>query len=234
MNRKLEDKLGKLIMLIVFGYLGYKQAISILATAVHGDGTLLMQLALVSQVFGTAFLALIIYFTATRLPPRNSVDGIEPRVTAIVGTFIMMSMIVLPPVEISFGMRLVSTLLIIVGTLLSVYGLRKLGRSFSIGPSARALVTEGPYRVVRHPLYGAETITILGVVLAHWSPAAILVGQMWLLLQIRRAQHEELVLRAAFPEYEDYAQRVPMLIPGLPQHILDHIIKGPRRSEGTV
>jgi protein-S-isoprenylcysteine O-methyltransferase Ste14 len=32
---------------------------------------------------------------------------------------------------------------------------------------------------------------------------------------VRRAQYEESVLRATFPEYADYARRVPMLIPGL-------------------
>jgi protein-S-isoprenylcysteine O-methyltransferase Ste14 len=53
------------------------------------------------------------------------------------------------------------------------------------------------------------------VVLSHGSPLAFAVGALWLALQVRRAQYEESVLRQTFPEYADYARRVPMLIPGL-------------------
>ena len=80
--------------------------------------------------------------------------------------------------------------------------------------TARELVTEGPYKIIRHPLYGAEVITIVGVTIGHWSASAALLGLVWLALQIRRAQNEERVLRASFPEYGDYARRVPMLMPG--------------------
>ncbi len=80
--------------------------------------------------------------------------------------------------------------------------------------TARELVTQGPYKVIRHPLYGAEVVTIIGVAIGHWSPGAALLALAWLALQIRRAQNEERVLRARFPEYEAYARRVPMLLPG--------------------
>ena len=80
--------------------------------------------------------------------------------------------------------------------------------------TARELVTDGPYKIIRHPLYGAEVITIVGVAIGHWSPWAALLGVVWLGLQIRRAQNEERVLRDCFPAYADYARRVPMLLPG--------------------
>ena len=62
---------------------------------------------------------------------------------------------------------------------------------------------------------------ILGFILSHGSPLAYGVGLGWLVLQIRRAQYEESVLRKTFPEYEDYARRVPMLIPGLHLRFLE-------------
>ncbi len=126
----------------------------------------------------------------------------------------MMVLIVLPAGRIKPELQVLSTVLIIVGTLLSVYCIRQLGRSFSIRATARELVTEGPYKVVRHPPYGAEVLTIVGVVIGDGSPAAIALGLAWLALQIRRAQNEERVLRESFPEYSDYARRVPMLFPG--------------------
>ena len=214
MNSKLEDGLGKLAMLLVFGYLAYKQTVAIVDILLQRATIPMWQLTVLSLVFSTIFLFLILYFTVTRLPPKNSANGLEPRVTAILGTFVMMVLIVLPAGEITVGMRLVSTLLIIVGTVLSVYCLRQLGRSFSIMATARELVTEGPYKIIRHPLYGAEVITIVGVTIGHWSLPAVMLGLIWLVLQIRRAQNEERVLRASFPAYGDYARRVPMLLPG--------------------
>ena len=214
MNSKLEDGLGKLAMLLVFGYLAYKQTMAIVDLLLQRATIPMWQLTVLSLVFSTIFLFLILYFTVTRLPPKNSANGLEPRVTAILGTFVMMVLIVLPAGEITVGMRLVSTLLIIVGTVLSVYCLRQLGRSFSIMATARELVTEGPYKIIRHPLYGAEVITIVGVTIGHWSLPAVLLSLIWLSLQIRRAQNEERVLRASFPAYGDYARRVPMLLPG--------------------
>jgi protein-S-isoprenylcysteine O-methyltransferase Ste14 len=214
MNKNLEDNLGKISMLAVFGYLTYAQVSTILRIVLNKDQFPMWELTLVSVVFSTIFLALILYFTVTRLPPKDSAAGLEPRLTAIAGTFAMMVLIVLPPGAVSPEMRVLSTVLIIIGTVLSVYCIRQLGRSFSIMATARELVTEGPYKIIRHPLYGAEVVTIVGIALGHWSPAAAVVGLVWLGLQVRRAQNEEKVLRSSFPEYSDYARRVPMLLPG--------------------
>ena len=214
MNKKLEDNLGKFAMLSVFGYLAYSQVELIAGLIAYRNQIPLWELNLISLIFSTIFLLLILYFTITRLPPRNSAAGVEPRITAVGGTFVMGLLIVLPAGEIGVELRIVSTVLIIVGTILSLYCIRQLGRSFSIMATARELVTEGPYKIIRHPLYGAELVTILGVCIGHWSPAAAALGLVWLGLQIRRAQNEERVLRECFPEYGDYARRVPMLLPG--------------------
>jgi protein-S-isoprenylcysteine O-methyltransferase Ste14 len=127
----------------------------------------------------------------------------------------MMIMVVLPPEPISPALRVISTVIIIVGACLSIYCLNQLGRSFSMMATARELKTKGSYGIVRHPLYAAEVVMLTGVVLAHGSPLAFGVGAVWLLLQIRRARYEESILRKTFAEYDAYAARVPMLIPGL-------------------
>lgn len=214
MNKKLEDNLGKLIMLLVFGFLAINQSAAIIGLVQQRAEIPMWQLALTSLVVSTIFLFLILFFTLTRLPPRDSAAGIEPRLTAIAGTFIMMLLIILPAGTIGPELRVLSTVLIILGTAMSVYCIRQLGRSFSIMATARKLVTEGPYKIIRHPLYGAELVSIIGLALGHWSPAGAALACIWVALQIRRAQHEERVLRATFPEYGDYARRVPMLFPG--------------------
>ena len=214
MNKILEDNLGKLAMLIVFGFMAYRQTLSIIGVVIHRETIPMWQLNLTALIFGTIFLFLILYFTVNRLPPRDSAAGIEPRVTASAGTFIMMLLIISPPGAAGPELRVLSAILIILGTILSVYCIRRLGKSFSIMATARELVTEGPYKIIRHPLYGAEVVTITGMVIGHWSPVAAVLGLVWLALQIRRVQHEERILRDSFPEYSDYARRVPMLLPG--------------------
>jgi protein-S-isoprenylcysteine O-methyltransferase Ste14 len=90
-----------------------------------------------------------------------------------------------------------------------------LGRSFSVMAEARQLVTAGPYRFVRHPLYLAEMISAIGIFIAFASPwtAAVLLVQIG--SQIRRMQNEERVLGTAFPDYAGYMARTRRLIPGV-------------------
>ncbi len=90
-----------------------------------------------------------------------------------------------------------------------------LGRSFSLLPEARRLVTNGPYRRIRHPLYLAGLVGSLGVMLQYRQPWALLVVLATLALQILRMNYEEQVLSRAFPEYETYATRSWRLIPGV-------------------
>jgi protein-S-isoprenylcysteine O-methyltransferase Ste14 len=211
----LEDKIGKIAMIAIFGFMAYQALQSLMMIVLLRAEIPFWGLALISQLVGTAFLALILFYTIKRLPPRDSAAGFAPRAVAIMGTFIMSALIVMPPESIGAPMRIVSSGMIILGTGLSIWCLHQLGRSFSIMATARELKTTGSYGVVRHPLYGAEVLMILGVVLSHGTWMAYGVGVLWLALQIRRAQYEEAVLRATFPHYTDYARRVPMLIPGL-------------------
>jgi sterol desaturase/sphingolipid hydroxylase (fatty acid hydroxylase superfamily)/protein-S-isoprenylcysteine O-methyltransferase Ste14 len=214
-TKPLEDSLGKLAMLCIFGYFAWQQVQSIIILLTHRAEIPLWGLALSAQLVSAGFLAVILFYTITRLPPRSSAAGLAPRIVAVTGTFIMSLLIVMPPDAVSAPMRMFSTLIIIVGSLLSMYCLHQLGRSFSIMATSRELKTQGSYSIVRHPLYAAEVLMILGVVLAHGTGFAFGVGALWLVLQVRRAQYEEAVLRETFPEYADYARRVPMLIPGL-------------------
>jgi protein-S-isoprenylcysteine O-methyltransferase Ste14 len=82
-------------------------------------------------------------------------------------------------------------------------------------PEARRLVTGGPYRFLRRPVYVFEEIGVIGLVLPFASPWTLL----WLLLhaafQFQRMKNEERVLGSAFPEYDDYARRTARVIPGL-------------------
>jgi protein-S-isoprenylcysteine O-methyltransferase Ste14 len=81
-----------------------------------------------------------------------------------------------------------------------------LGRSFSIVPQARRLVREGPYAVVRHPLYLAEEVALLGTLLQFYSVTGLVLVLVHGVLQVRRILYEEDLLSRTFPDYEVYAK----------------------------
>jgi protein-S-isoprenylcysteine O-methyltransferase Ste14 len=84
----------------------------------------------------------------------------------------------------------------------------QLGRSFSVTPRARQLVTSGVYARIRHPIYLASPFLLIGfsLVMATWWPLLLLV--VVIPLQIARARREEAILRATFgAEYDRYRAR---------------------------
>jgi protein-S-isoprenylcysteine O-methyltransferase Ste14 len=90
-----------------------------------------------------------------------------------------------------------------------------LGKCFGILPEARGLVTRGPYRIVRHPVYLGEFGTFVGLLIAAptaWNFAAIVA---FCAGQAVRMRLEEEALTREFPEYADYAARTPAVVPGL-------------------
>ena len=96
---------------------------------------------------------------------------------------------------------------------LGVCGLLFLRRSLSIIPEARRLVTSGPYRLIRHPLYAAEILAALALVLARPGLWATLTLAPFVAVQMLRARFEEGLLARIFPEYRLYALRTRRLIP---------------------
>lgn len=115
-----------------------------------------------------------------------------------------------------------STTLVVVGDFLAfgacmwmLASVVALGKCFGVLPEARGLVTRGPYRVVRHPVYVGEFGTFAGFLIAAPTAWNLAVVVAFCLGQAVRMRLEEQALTLEFPEYADYAARTPAVVPGL-------------------
>jgi protein-S-isoprenylcysteine O-methyltransferase Ste14 len=168
-----------------------------------------------SEVSTLVFFALSVVMYTVRYIPQRSTTGFYPRFAAVVGTFSSLAFLLLPPQELSYALYLASLLLLVAGIIFAICALIVLGRSISLLPQARRLVTSGPYAMVRHPLYLGEMVAIAGIALQHLSVWALpLLVLVWA-FQLRRMEYEERVLLQSFPEYADYMARTARLLPGV-------------------
>jgi protein-S-isoprenylcysteine O-methyltransferase Ste14 len=162
-----------------------------------------------------AFLILLAASTILRRRPTGKALGIEPRLSALMGTSLVYAIALFPRRELSPAAGIVATLLVLGGSLAALFALVRLGRSFSVMAEARQLVTSGVYRFVRHPLYSAEAVATIGVVMQFLSLWTALLFAVQIAFQLRRMRNEEIVLGEIFPEYAAYKARTARLIPGI-------------------
>ncbi len=170
---------------------------------------------IVSRTCTLVFFVTLGWLMAIRPKAAARQQGIIPTTIAFFGTYAVWLMPFLPRAHVSPTLEILSAIVTLIGSLAIICAVSYLGKSFSIAPQARKLVIGGPYRIVRHPLYVAEEIATVGVLLQYEWYAALLFLVIHLALQIRRMDYEESLLRAVFPDYEAYAQRTARLIPGV-------------------
>ena len=181
-----------------------------LATA---DARLLAGIA--SNLATQLFFAVLVLLMILRRQPLGKASGFYPRFAAVAGTFMSLAIVMLPTQELSTPLHVVSTLLIVGGIGFALYAVIGLGRSLSMLPEARRLVTNGPYSVIRHPLYLGEAVALVGITLQYLSPWALALLLLQCIFQLERMKNEELVLSRVFPEYRDYAAHTVRLLPGV-------------------
>ena len=85
----------------------------------------------------------------------------------------------------------------------SVFCLLALGKHFGVRPALRGLVTRGPYRVVRHPLYLSYVIAAIGFNLQMWNlTTLVLVLLGWVAMVYRIVAEERILSRdPMWPSY---------------------------------
>ncbi|MHB8572688.1 MAG: methyltransferase family protein [Candidatus Dormibacteria bacterium] len=174
-----------------------------------------LALDFLNRLLGAAFMGLLVGLYVTRPRPVRSTHTARAGLTAFTGSFILLLVPFLSALR-GGGLRLVAAdALQAAGIAVSVGALLWLRRNFSILPEARRLVTGGPYRLVRHPVYLGELVAAAGLLLPRLDLTSAAIGLVFLSAQLGRMRLEEAVLGAAFPEYAGYAARTRRLVPFL-------------------
>ncbi|MCX7996572.1 MAG: isoprenylcysteine carboxylmethyltransferase family protein [Patescibacteria group bacterium] len=111
-----------------------------------------------------------------------------------------------------------SIVLIVFGILIGSWGIIEIHRRsrFSVLPEVHPegkLVTSGPFRIVRNPMYLALLVAAAGYVLDELNLYRIGFFIFLTVILVRKIEIEERQLLRRFPEYKDYAKRTSRLLP---------------------
>ena len=106
-------------------------------------------------------------------------------------------------------------ILVTLAACLSFASLLSLGKRFGVIPALRGLMTKGPYRLIRHPMYLAYVLGDIGYNLQEWNiGTALMVLAGWSSLLYRiRAEERMLAHDAGWPPYAALVRY--RLIPGV-------------------
>jgi protein-S-isoprenylcysteine O-methyltransferase Ste14 len=105
--------------------------------------------------------------------------------------------------------------LVILAAGLSLVSLLTMGRLFGVRPALRGLVTRGPYKLLRHPIYLSYVIADIGYNLQEWNSVTIALVLLGWASLVYRIKAEERVL-SHHPGWQSYAASVHFrLLPGV-------------------
>ena len=97
---------------------------------------------------------------------------------------------------------------------------RRLGKQWALAArlvEGHTLIQDGPYRFVRNPIYTGMFGMLLatGLAAGRWIPLLVAIVLFTAGTYIRIRSEERLLRQAFGSEFEDYARKVPALIPGI-------------------
>jgi protein-S-isoprenylcysteine O-methyltransferase Ste14 len=199
---------------IVLGLLGVSQSVWILRSWVTllADPSLISLAVLTRSVLYGAFVFGAAIALMANCRPHSSDDRRGVIALSIVASFLMVGVNLAPVGPILWHASALVTeygvAITAIGAAVAAYAIVNLGRNFSVVPEARVLVTRGVYRVVRHPIYLAESLMILGALMGDGELSALMGTFVVIGLQIYRIRVEERLLSRAFPaQFVEFTRR---------------------------
>ncbi len=151
---------------------------------------------------GAAIMAIMSF---ARFAPRTS--AVNWRTLAATGGMLVLPCFMRPTAMSTGALATTGLIFELFGVVLTQVARVYMGRSFGILPANRGIVSRGPFRSVRHPIYFGWLILSLGYAMSFASERNILLIAMTLPFMVWRIGQEEVHL-SADPEYLHYMKQV--------------------------
>lgn len=159
-----------------------------------------------------AFTVFVYRRKPSRRPSRSPVAFIACAAAILPAAFLAPS----PAEDAAIWAVVVGESLVILAVGFTLASVLCLGTCFGVLPEVRGLVTRGPYRYVRHPVYLGEIAAFAGFVLALQQPLNVIPLIVFCAGQAVRLRLEEAALLAEYPtEYGAFMAGTPRLVPRL-------------------
>lgn len=75
------------------------------------------------------------------------------------------------------------------------------------------LITQGPFKYIRHPMYSAVLLICLGLMLSNINVLSLVLYILLLIDLVIKINYEEKSLASNFSEYKDYLKKTKRIIP---------------------
>jgi protein-S-isoprenylcysteine O-methyltransferase Ste14 len=173
---------------------------------------------LVKPLWVTETLIYVVFLVSytIRIDPIERSQGLKEIIIPLIGSVLPFALLLSPPNLLTAGNWLMIYIIfywMTAATALTIWGLWMLRCSFSITVEVRALITNGPYRWIRHPVYLGEILTALAVTVWRFSALNVVIFTLFVIIQLLRARREEAKLSRVFAAYSIYAARVKWIWP---------------------
>ena len=154
---------------------------------------------------------------------RHALRAAAPRYVSLYPVLVWVPLVVATLVikgqhPIDQGFQVAGVAIALAGSAFAAWSMWSLGRSYGARLDVfegQRLRTDGPFAVVRHPMYLGVIVYHVGAALALESLSVLAVAALFVVPYTAiRIGYEEKLLRDAFAErYDDYARRTPTLLP---------------------
>jgi isoprenylcysteine carboxyl methyltransferase (ICMT) family protein YpbQ len=188
-------------------------AVSFLLATLPAGRELSFSLAGAANIVWLTGAAIMAVMSFARFAPRSATVNLQT--IAASGAMLILPCFMRPFDRSTGALATAGLIFELCGIVLTQVARVYMGRSFGILPANRGIVSKGPFRWVRHPIYFGWFILSMGYAMSFTNPRNIILIVATLPFMVWRIDQEEAHL-SADPEYRSYMYRVRYrLLPGV-------------------